>query len=90
DNSLWDSMYECFAEDSMINISWFKGSGKAFVDASREMNRYAPHQIYNSQIWINQDRAVAIMQATIQTRLPINEVQMQLNSDAKIVYGLVK
>ncbi|MEJ7223443.1 bile acid 7-alpha dehydratase, partial [Staphylococcus epidermidis] len=38
----------------------------------------------------NQDRAVAIMQATIQTRLPINEVQMQLNSDAKIVYGLVK
>ena len=55
----------------------------------REMNRYAPHQIYNSQIWINQDRAVAIMQATIQTRLPINEVQMQLNSDAKIVYGLL-
>lgn len=90
DNSLWNSMYECFAEDSTVNISWFKGLGKAFVDASREMKRYAPHQIYNSQIWINQDRAVAIMQATIQTRLPINEVQMQLNSDAKIVYGLVK
>ncbi|MCT1926802.1 nuclear transport factor 2 family protein [Staphylococcus pasteuri] len=90
DNSLWDSMYQCFSEDSTVNISWFKGSGAEFVESSKEMNRYAPHQIYNSQIWINQHRAVAIMQATIQTRLPIDDVQMQLNSDAKIVYGLVK
>ncbi len=90
DNSLWHSMYQCFSEDSTVNISWFKGSGAEFVESSKEMNRYAPHQIYNSQIWINQHRAVAIMQATIQTRLPIDDVQMQLNSDAKIVYGLVK
>ncbi|ATH61569.1 nuclear transport factor 2 family protein [Staphylococcus pasteuri] len=90
DNSLWDSMYQCFSKDSTVNISWFKGSGAEFVESSKEMNRYAPHQIYNSQIWINQHRAVAIMQATIQARLPIEDVQMQLNSDAKIVYGLVK
>lgn len=53
DNSLWDSMYQCFSKDSTVNISWFKGSGAEFVESSKEMNRYAPHQIYNSQIWIN-------------------------------------
>ena len=26
DNSLWDSMRTCFADDAHINISWFSGS----------------------------------------------------------------
>lgn len=90
DNSLWESMRQCFANDSHVNISWFNGSGEAFIESSKAMNRYAPHQIHNSQIWINDERAVAIMQATIQTRLPIQGVQMQLNSDAKIIYCLTK
>jgi hypothetical protein len=90
DNSLWESMRQCFSDDAHINISWFSGSGEEFVESSKAMNRYAPHQIYNSQIWINKERAVAIMQATIQTRLSIQGVQMQLNSDAKIIYCLTK
>lgn len=90
DNSLWNSMSNCFSTDSHVNISWFSGSGKEFVDSSKSMNRYAPHQIHNSQIWINNERAIAIMQATIQTRLSIKEAQMQLNSDAQIIYSLIK
>jgi hypothetical protein len=90
DNSLWDSMRTCFADNAHINISWFSGSGEEFVESSKAMHRYAPHQIYNSQIWINKERAIAIMQATIQTRLTIKDVQMQLNSDAKIIYSLTK
>lgn len=86
DNALWESMETCFAEASLINISWFKGNRHEFVQSSKDMNRYAPHQIHNSQIWINDYRAVAIMQATIQTRLPIQNVEMELQSDAKLVY----
>lgn len=86
DNALWDAMLQCFSRDSCVNISWFKGTGAEFVTSSKAMNRYAPHQIYNTQIWINQHRAVAMMQATIQLRINIDNVEMQLNSDAKIIY----
>ena len=54
------------------------------------MNRYAPHQIYNTQMWFNNHRAVAIMQATIQFRVDIKNVEMQLDSDTKIIYCLEK
>ncbi|MDI9230517.1 nuclear transport factor 2 family protein [Staphylococcus caprae] len=90
DNALWDSMRSCFAEDSRVNISWFDGTGEEFVTSSEEMNRYAPHQIYNTQMWINDNRAIAIMQATIQFRVDIKNVEMQLDSDAKIIYSLEK
>ena len=71
DNALWDSMRTCFAKDSHVSISWFNGTGEEFVSSSEAMNRYAPHQIYNTQMWINNHRAVAIMQATIQFRVDI-------------------
>ena len=90
DNALWDSMRSCFAEDSRVNISWFDGTGEEFVKSSEEMNRYAPHQIYNTQMWINDNRAIAMMQATIQFRVDIKNVAMQLDSDAKIIYSLEK
>ncbi|MEJ7535098.1 bile acid 7-alpha dehydratase, partial [Staphylococcus hominis] len=61
-----------------------------FVSSSEAMNRYAPHQIYNTQMWINNHRAVAIMQATIQFRVDIKNVEMQLDSDTKIIYCLEK
>lgn len=35
DNALWESMETCFADDSYINISWFKGNGNEFVASSR-------------------------------------------------------
>lgn len=69
-----------------MKISWFEGSGYDFVEASSRMADYAPHRIYNSLIWLNGDRAVAIMLATIQIRKQINGVEMEVQSDSKIIY----
>ncbi|ODF68323.1 nuclear transport factor 2 family protein [Listeria monocytogenes] len=85
DNELWDAMETCFTKDSNVKISWFQGTGHGFIEASKKMTNPAPHKIYNTQVWIKNDRAVAIMQATIQTRTIINGVEMELNSDAKLV-----
>ena len=41
-------------------------------------------------MWINDNRAIAMMQATIQFRVDIKNVEMQLDSDAKIIYSLEK
>lgn len=90
DHSLWDSMAQCFAKDSLINISWFKGTGAEFVESSRQMNRYAPHKIHSTQTWVNDTRAVALMQATIQMRIDVEGTMMDLNSDAQLVYCLEK
>lgn len=86
DNFIWDEMDKCFAADSKVLISWFHGTGHEFVEASKKMVGRAPHKIYNTQIWVNGDKAVAIMIATIQKREDIGGYQIELMSDAKLVF----
>ena len=66
DNALWDEMDRCYTADSQIIISWFHGTGHEFVEASKKMAGRAPHKIYNTQVWLHGDRAVAVMITTIQ------------------------
>lgn len=90
DNAQWDEMRKCFTKDSYVNVSWFQGAGDEFVTASERMNSYAPHKIYNTLIWVNGDRAVAIMMATIQIRRVIDEVEYEVDSDVRLVTSVVK
>lgn len=90
DNALWDEMKKCFSADSFVKISWYQGSGEGFVDASSRMEKHAPHKIYNTQTWLNGDRAVSIMMATIETRTVIDGVALDLKSDAKLIFGTQK
>ena len=86
DNAQWDEMRKCFAQNSHIKISWFEGTGDEFVTASQKMESYAPHKINDTLIWVHGDRAIAIMMATIQIRKVIAGVEMELQSDAKLVF----
>ncbi|MDL2214100.1 nuclear transport factor 2 family protein [Clostridia bacterium OttesenSCG-928-O13] len=90
DNALWDEMKKCFAPDSTVDISWYQGSGHGFVDASSKMAARAPHKIHNTQMWLNGNKAVAIMMTSIQNRSVVEGVPMDLSSDAKLVYRAVK
>ena len=78
DNALWDEMRKCFTEDSTVSISWYEGSGDGFVTASSNMGTYAPHKIHNTLTWINGDRAVTVMMATIQMRRVIDLIELLL------------
>ena len=95
DNMLWDEMRKCYAKDSCISVSWFQGTGEDFVSASECMNAgsrkyYAPHKIHNTLIWVNGDRAVAVMNATIQIRREIAEVEYLVDSDMKLVTRVIR
>ncbi len=90
DNHLWAEMKKCYAKDSTVNISWFQGSGEGFVDASSNMTGYAPHKIYNTGIWQNGDKAVAIMMATIQMRIEIDGAPVELQTEAKLLFSVQK
>ena len=86
DNAQWEEMKKCFADNSTVTISWFKGSGHEFVDASSKMETYAPHKLFDTLIWINNDKAVAITMATIQIRMDMQGHTVELQSDVKLLY----
>jgi len=90
DNALWEEMEKCYAKESHVMISWFKGTGAEFVAASRKMKGRAPHKIYNTEIWLNGDKAIAIMLVSIQYRVVINGCPVELMSDAKLVFRVQK
>ena len=90
DNALWTEMKKCFHRDSTVNISWYQGSGEGFVDASSKMNIYAPHKIYNTSIWLNGDKAVAIMCTTIQMVQKFKGVPIELACDSKLIFRVVR
>lgn len=90
DNALWEEMHQCYAEDSQVNISWYRGTGHGFVEASSKLKSYAPHKIYNTEIWLHDDKAVAIMMTTIQMRHNIDGQPVELSSDAKLIFRVQK
>lgn len=90
DNAQWEEMKKCFAENSTVIVSWFNGSGQEFVDASSKMESYAPHKLYDTLVWLNKDKAVAITMATIQIRQEIQGHLLELNSDVKLLYKTQK
>ena len=90
DNAQWDEMRKCFAPDSFVNISWYKGDGDGFVTASAKSPNYAPHNIHNSLTWLNGDRAVTIMMATIQNRRTVKGVECELSADTQLLFSTRK
>ena len=90
DNALWDEMKKCYSADSTVTISWFNGSGHGFVEASRKMNSYAPHKLYNTLIWITGNKAIAVTMATIQMRFKIDGGPVELLAESKLVFRIQK
>ncbi len=90
DNAVWDGMRTCYAEDSFVDISWYQGSGYGFVTASEKFNTYAPHVIHSSLTWLNGNRAVTIMMATIQMRQNVDDVECELSTDVQLLFRTEK
>ncbi|MDR2751485.1 MAG: nuclear transport factor 2 family protein [Clostridiales bacterium] len=86
DNALWDEMHKCFAEDSSVNISWYQGDGHGFVEASKKSKTKAPHKLYNTLVWLNGRRAMAVTMASIQMRVDSEGKSYDLTSYVRFIY----
>lgn len=61
DMALWDEAKACFSDDSVVDISWFKGSGREFVEASaKPVSSSGFHEVGHPTVRIRGDRATAI------------------------------
>lgn len=93
DLCLWRRMAGCFFEDSHVDISWFKGSGKDFVAASRgmfERGMRAKHRLGPVLVTLNGDRAVATLGGIIDIPDTIDGVDFTLSSHALFLYKVEK
>jgi len=89
DRGWYDRMAECFAEDSVVEMSWFQGSGAQFVQATREMagrGDYAVHRLSPPTVHIDGDRALAELPLIIEWRIEIDGVEADLASACRSQY----
>jgi len=85
----WDRMGACFFPDSVVRITWFRGSGPDFVKGSIEMARRgvpAKHRLGPVGVRLNGDRAVASLTAIIDIPATLGGVEAQLSSHARFLY----
>ncbi len=90
DNALWDEMKKCYTPDATVDISWYQGSGHGFVEASSKTDIPATHKIFNTLVWLNDDKAFALTMATVEIRMPLGNAYVSIFTDTKLVYRLVK
>ncbi|PXX46383.1 SnoaL-like protein [Hungatella effluvii] len=90
DQHLWEQMYDCYANDSSVNVSWYHGSGHGFVKASSKMDVSAPHKLHNTMVWLYENKAIAITMASIQIRKQIENHTMDLTSYVRLLYKIKK
>ncbi len=93
DLCLWQRMADCFFEDSVVDISWFQGSGKEFVTASRgmyERGMRAKHRLGPVLVTLNGDRAVATLSGVIDIPETMDDVEMTLSAHCLMLYTVEK
>ena len=77
----WDKLMDCFTEDATVCTTWFDGSAREFVDASRDMAKRgtgAKHLISPTYININGDRAICESPAEIHIRVMLDDVEADI------------
>ncbi len=67
DASDWDELARCYTDDSLVDLSWFTGTGAAFAQASAGMaeKMFSFHEFGASVIDIDGDRALGNSSCTI-------------------------
>jgi len=86
DLCLWERMLDCFHPDSLVRISWFKGTGPEFVEASQGMvarGMLAKHRLGPVLVTLNGDRAIASLAGIIDIPTTVEGVELILSA-----YGL--
>ena len=76
----WDALARCYADDSLVDLSWFIGTGAAFAQASAGMAQrmFSFHEFGASVIDIEGDRALGDSSCTIHLIAEMDEVEVDV------------
>jgi SnoaL-like domain len=91
DRGWWDQMAACFADDSVVDMSWFTGSGPEFVRQSRHMadggwGGHSVHRLSPPAVRVSRNRALAELPLAIEFRVSVGGTEADLISYARSQY----
>jgi SnoaL-like protein len=91
DRGWWEEMADCFAADSVVDMSWFTGSGPEFVRESKRMadggwGGHSVHRLSPPEVRVEGDRALAELPLAIEFRIGIGGTEADLTSYARSQY----
>lgn len=93
DCGFWNRMRDCFHPDAEVNISWFRGSGHDFVEASKDMaarGMLAKHRLGPILVTLNGQRALASMSAIIDIPEKLEGKDFTLSAHSMMYYRVEK
>lgn len=85
----WGRMKGCFWPESLVRVSWFRGSGAEFVEGSIDMAQrgvLAKHRLAPILVTLNGERAIASLAAIIDLPVTLKGVEMTLSAHARFLY----
>jgi SnoaL-like domain len=85
----WNTMRECFWPDSLVRVSWFRGSGPDFVTGSIDMAKRgipAKHRLAPILVRLKGDRAVATLAGIIDLPVKLKGVEGTLSTHSRFLY----
>ena len=89
DRGWWDEMRACYAEDSVVDISWIKGSGANFIEQTIDWSKngvWGQHRLSPPAVRVNEGRAWAELPIAIEFRIDVDGVEADLVSYARSQY----
>lgn len=91
DRGWWERMADCFAEDSVVDMSWFDGSGAEFVRQSQRMSEggwggLSVHRLSPPAVRVEGHRALAELPLAIEFRITVDGVEADLASYCRSQY----
>ena len=89
DRGWWNEWAECFAEDSVIDMSWFRGSGAQFVEQTRTRSNdgvWGRHRLSPPTVRVDGDRGWAELPLGIEFAVDVNGVEAVLVSYCRSQY----
>lgn len=92
DQGWWDRMADYYHADSLIEVSWFKGTGAEFIEQSRKTaNGGRPpgtHRLSPPAVHLNGDRAFAEVPMALEQRLRVDGVAADLVAAVRVLYRI--
>jgi hypothetical protein len=93
DRGWYEEMAACYADDSVVDMSWFNGPGKEFVRRSRHMSEspngwsgHSAHRLSPPTVHLNGSRALAELPLGIEFRITAGGVEADLVSYCRNQY----
>lgn len=89
DNRQWDEMAACYHPDSVVEVSWFRGSGAEFVAQSRKAVREGSvnfHIMTPPVVNIRQDRAISETPCILRSFSMMNGVEISFEGFVRLFW----